>query len=102
MVCYINSQWPASILAWTSRETRAATASGLAASSFSPAAPAFTETKQLRTDVFILVSPVAGPDFRWQQGWIPAAANAAEPQGNHADFIVGTGRPWSGPIRIRK
>jgi hypothetical protein len=62
----------------------------------------FMETKQLRAGLFILVSYVAKPDFRWQQGWIPAAASAAKPQGNHADFIVGTGRPWPDPIRIRK
>jgi len=39
---------------------------------------------------FFMVPRSAGPDFRRQQYRIPARAAAAKPQGNHADFFVGT------------
>ena len=39
---------------------------------------------------FFLVPQSARPDFRRQQHRIPARAAAARPQGNHADFFVGT------------
>jgi len=40
---------------------------------------------------FILVPRSAKPDSRRQQNRIPDCAEAAEPQGNHADLFMGAG-----------